>query len=304
MKHPVTEVNEGLPSSYLYVQQTKIGGSATVQTYITYCRAQGMRPATIRLRCHWLNRASRDLPLATATTGDLIAWLGSHEWAPETRKSARAALRSFYDWMTFVGVRDDNPAQLLRPVRVPAGKPRPTPTGILQAALDGATDRDRLMLALAAFAGLRRSEIAGLQWTDITGAMLRIRGKGGAVRHVPISPALADLLDAEAARRDAGQLGTGWRYRAAWKLTAPHVFPGRWDGHASPETVGAVLAARLGSGWSGHTLRHRFATCAYSVQRDLLTVQRLLGHAKPETTARYAEPPHDAALAAVMGAAA
>nr|WP_232848073.1 tyrosine-type recombinase/integrase [Occultella kanbiaonis] len=40
-------------------------------------------------------------------------------------------------------------------------------------------------------------------------------------------------------------------------------------------------------GVSTHTLRHRFATRAHAVERDLLSVQQLLGHASPSTTQRY-----------------
>lgn len=275
-----------------------------LQAYARFCRAQGMRAHTIRLRSQWLTRAAREFALETATTEQLTDWLAGHDWAPETRKSARNALQSFYRWASENGRRDDNPAASLRPIRVPIGMPRPAPTDVLLRALDGATDRDRIMLALAAFAGLRRTEIAELAWSSIVDGRLRIVGKGGRTRQIPISPALAELLTAELDRRAAGTFGTGWRYNASAKLASPYVFPGRWSEHLSPETVGAVLKRRLGDCWSGHTLRHRFATAAYSVQRDLLTVQRLLGHAKPETTARYAEPPAEAALAAVLGAAA
>ncbi|MBA2774731.1 MAG: site-specific integrase [Nocardioidaceae bacterium] len=50
----------------------------------------------------------------------------------------------------------------------------------------------------------------------------------------------------------------------------------------------------LGAGWSGHKLRHRFATTAYAAERDLLAVQQLLGHSRPEVTARYTALPGDA----------
>jgi site-specific recombinase XerD len=38
-----------------------------------------------------------------------------------------------------------------------------------------------------------------------------------------------------------------------------------------------------------HALRHRFATKAYNIDRDVFTVQQLLGHASPETTQRYVQ---------------
>ncbi|HET6299160.1 MAG TPA: site-specific integrase, partial [Kribbella sp.] len=53
--------------------------------------------------------------------------------------------------------------------------------------------------------------------------------------------------------------------------------------------------------WTGHSLRHRFASAAYAVDRDLRAVQELLGHSKPETTARYVATPDGALRAAVAG---
>ncbi|WP_420868971.1 tyrosine-type recombinase/integrase [Brachybacterium muris] len=51
--------------------------------------------------------------------------------------------------------------------------------------------------------------------------------------------------------------------------------------------VGELINEALPGTWSAHTLRHRFATEAYRGSRDLLLVQTLMGHSKPETTAIY-----------------
>lgn len=271
--------------------------------YEQHCRAAGLRAQTIRLRLYWLHRAvSQGVDLDTATSHQLIAWLADHDWQPETRKSARASLRSFYGWAAENGYRTDDPSSKLPSVRVPNGVPRPTPTEILQHALTGATDRDRLMIGCAAFAGMRRSEIANLRWTWITRAGVRIRGKGGRTRSVPLLPQLAEALTVEADLRNLGRFGTGWRYINCPE--SPYVFPGRWGQGLTPDAVGKRLALLLGDGWSGHTLRHRFATQAYAVDRDLLTVQQLLGHSNPATTARYTATPPAAATAAVLGTAA
>jgi site-specific recombinase XerD len=56
-------------------------------------------------------------------------------------------------------------------------------------------------------------------------------------------------------------------------------------------------------GWTAHTLRHRFATVAYAGERDLLAVQVLLGHSKPETTRLYVLIPDASLRAAVAWAA-
>jgi site-specific recombinase XerD len=61
----------------------------------------------------------------------------------------------------------------------------------------GKPERDRLLLALMAYAGLRRSELLGLEWDDVdlSRRLLRIRrAKGGRQRTIPIHPALAPLL--------------------------------------------------------------------------------------------------------------
>lgn len=251
----------------------------------------------------WLNRAARTLELAAAGPTDLISWLAEHDWSPETRKSARNSLRSFYSWAVEHGHLHHNPAARLPTVRVPPTTPRPTPCDVLRAALQGASARDRLLIGCAAFAGLRRSEIAALRWDHITWDGVRVVGKGGRGRTVPLLPALAGELRLEAERRSRGLVGDGYRFEP--NPASPYVFPGRFaDQHMSPETVGALLARRLGKGWSGHTLRHRFATMAYAVNRDLLTVQQLLGHSRPETTARYTAVPPGAAAEAVQGAAA
>lgn len=268
--------------------------------YEVYCRAAGMREATIRLRLRWLERVDRELGLDTATRSDLLVWLSQHQWAPETRRSARSALQSFYRWAVDEHQLELDPAAKLPSVRVPAGVPRPAPTDILQQAINAATDRDRLMIGLAAYAGLRRTEIATLRWDAVSWAGLRIVGKGGRQRQVPVLPRLQEWLDQEQALRSQGLLGTGHRYEP--DPGSPYVFPSHIGGPISPFTVGAILSRALGSGWTGHTLRHRFATLAYSAERDLLTVQQLLGHSKPETTARYTAVPEGAALRAVQAA--
>jgi integrase/recombinase XerC len=275
---------------------------AALSKYQAFCIAAGMRPATIRLRSTWLRRAARSVDLLTATCSDLISWLAVPAWQPETRKSARSALRSFYSWAVAESIIGHDPSERLPKVRVPHGTPRPTPTPVLTEALAQASERDRLIIALAAFAGLRRSEIAGLKWSAIESSTLRVTGKGGHIRMVPLAHTLAIMLDTERRHRAAGRIGGGWRFRV--DPASPFILPSHKGGHLHPETVGSILSASLGMGWSGHTLRHRFATKAFAVDRDLVTVQQLLGHRNPQTTIRYTQAPNDAARAAVAGAVA
>ncbi len=73
-----------------------------------------------------------------------------------------------------------SPTGTERAVRIPAGRPRPAPDDVFAAALSAATGRNRLMLLLAAHAGLRRAEIAQVRRGDLVGRELRVRaGRGG-----------------------------------------------------------------------------------------------------------------------------
>src|SRR5699024_10716014 len=119
---------------------------------------------------------------------------------------------------------------------------------------------------------------------DLMGWSLRVTGKGGRVRVVPMSDGLAATVKAQA--------GLGY------------LFPGRDGGHVSPDWVGRLVGRGLPQGLSMHSLRHRFATIAYSYDRDLLTVQGLLGHASPGTTQRYVVAPGEAARRTVLAVAA
>jgi integrase/recombinase XerD len=146
----------------------------------------------------------------------------------------------------------------------------------LFAAIDRLKDRALLMTAYAA--GLRISEVAALRVEDIDSGRMVIRvrqGKGRKDRYVMLSPRLLDLL------------------RRYWKAARPRtwLFPGR-----DPERpIGirtvtrvcrrALRAAGLEKRVTVHTLRHSFATHLLEAGTDLRTIQVLLGHRSPRTTA-------------------
>lgn len=255
--------------------------NAELDAYVLHLRAAGMSPATIRLKRQHLERALTwfDAPSPWAVTLDqMTEYLAVHDWAPESRKSVRSSLRGFYRWAEDVGHVADDPSRKLPRVPVPQRLPHPAPTTVFDRALDEADSRTLLMLQLAAYAGLRRAEIAGLHTDDVIGDTIRVRGKGGKVREVPAHAALVDALSS---------------------VPRGFVFPGNDNGHLSPDRVGRIMAKVLGNGWTAHSLRHRFATRAYAAERDLLTVQQLLGHSSVATTQRYTQVPDDALRRAV-----
>lgn len=204
------------------------------------------------------------------TLDELTAWLGVQEWATETRRSVRSSLRGFYGWAVEVGYLNQSPAVELKPIRPAVPNPRPARDEAYAAALRVADEREQLMLRLAAESGMRRAEVAQVHARDLEedllGWSLRVHGKGDRERTVPLSPGLALAL------------------RTRVLTTGGYAFPGYGGGHLSPRWVGKIVGRLL----------HRFATRAYAVDRDLLTVQQLLGHASPTTTTVYVQLPSDA----------
>jgi integrase/recombinase XerC len=277
-----------------------------ISGFVIHMQAAGLSAQTVRLRRHYLERVAEDLGTATpwdVTADRLTWWLSRPEWAPETRKSARASVTTFYRWAVDTDriPAHASPARRLPPVTVPHTAPRPAPDRVLTPALWSGTDRDRLFLMLAAYAGLRRGEIAAVHPGDIDHEtrQLHVRGKGRRERWVPLHDDLYAELVAELERRSAGRHGSGYRY-GQYVEPGGWLFPGR-TGHVTPDVPGRVVADLLGNGWTAHSLRHRFASQAYAVERDLRAVQELLGHSKPETTARYVRTPQGAMRAAVRG---
>lgn len=192
------------------------GWPAAIDGYLTWLAASGASRATLRLRRHYLRHLAADNPAGPwAVTGDdLVRFHAVAEWAPETRKSARATVRGLYRWAVDSGRIAADPSRGLPRVRVPTTVPRPAPAEVIAAALASAADSlARLMLLLGAYAGLRCGEIAGLHTRDVAGGSLRITGKGGRTRVIPLHPTLAAALAV---------------------VPEGYVFPGQIDGHLSP----------------------------------------------------------------------
>ena len=249
-----------------------------IDEYLTAQRAAGAPATTCTTRRGHLEHAARRLGGSpwTLTGRELVDWCGTQEWARETRRGRRSTFRSFWGWAVKSGRTEDNPA--LELPRVPATIPaaRPTPDRVYKEAMIAARGRDRLILRLAAEIGLRRAEIAQMHSRDLVedllGWSLVVHGKGGKERTVPLPDGLARAL------RDCGE---GW------------IFPGDDHGHLSPRWVGKIATRLLDGPWTLHTLRHRFATLAYDVDRDVFVVQELLGHSSPATTRRYVQTRRD-----------
>lgn len=167
--------------------------------------------------------------------------------------------------------------------------------------LEAAEDpTDRMTMLLMAYAGLRRSEAAGLRISDIFSDRLTITGKGhgkGKTRIVPLSRKLAAEIDAYMARRQEILGG----------IEDPHLL-------VAPRQKGWVeltplyiwrriraLCERTGVDVSPHSFRRYFATQIYArmPDKDIHVLQQLLGHSSPVTTARYLQTDRKAMCQAV-----
>ena len=143
------------------------------------------------------------------------------------------------------------------------------------------------MLSLAAFAGLRCQEIAGLERDDVLEAkgLLRIRhGKGGKERIVPLHP------DVQSALRCLPMPKTGYLFRRPQG--------GRFTANWMSVCVSKYLA-EINVNATAHQLRHWFGTEIYASTHDIRVTQELLGHSDPVTTAGYIAYSHVDAAAAV-----
>lgn len=255
--------------------------AAAIDAWLSWLRAAGRPPTTLRLRRYQLQRVAEGVAPAgpwEVTGEQLLGWLAAQNWSAETRRSWRAALRSFYGWAIEVGRSNCNPSQLVPAVKPTVPSPRPAPEDVYRIALASADDRVRLMVRLAAEMGLRRGEVSRVHGRDLErdadGWYLRVHGKGGKIRRLPVDDGLARILIRRA--------GIGF------------AFPGNDHGHLSAHYVGKLVARALPDAWAMHSLRHRFGTLAYGVDRDLVTVQQLMGHASVQTTIRYVQRPAEA----------
>lgn len=141
--------------------------------------------------------------------------------------------------------------------------------------------RDRAILTLFCFAGLRRNELRLLDRADIQWERRRVQvrhGKGGKTRVVPLHPSAADAIRAYLGQRvdpDPALFLSGRRRRIA-NRTLGHVLHRYLPGLGIGEERITL-----------HALRRTFATVLYQRTRDPVAVQRLLGHANLQTTMLY-----------------
>jgi integrase/recombinase XerC len=146
--------------------------------------------------------------------------------------------------------------------------------------------RDRALLETLYSAGLRVSELTGLNLDDLDldDGLATVRGKGKRERLALLGPPAVEALRAWLAARPAVASGRAARL--------PALFANKNGTRLSPRSVGRLLAkylaqAGLDPRTSPHTLRHSFATHLLDAGADIRSVQELLGHRSLSTTQIY-----------------
>jgi integrase/recombinase XerD len=231
---------------------------------------------------------------------DFLAALraGGQDAPPLAATSAARAVVAVRGLHRFLALEGETPSDPARAVTPPA-PPRRLPKALrvdeverlLSAASVGDTPaalRDRALLELLYGSGARVSEATALDVDDLpsTGEdpVVRLLGKGGKERIVPLGSYAADALGAWLVRGRPVLAGAG-RGTAA-------VFVNRRGGRLSRQSAwnaikAAARRADLADSVSPHTLRHSFATHLLDGGADIRVVQELLGHSSVTTTQIY-----------------
>ncbi len=217
----------------------------------------------------------------------LTLYLRKHGASPPTRARKLASLRTFMRFCREMGYLESDPTESLeapfRRKRLPKALSRSQAEDLLGQPNESRTPyRDQALLELMYAAGLRASEIVGVDLQDLDSKerALRVRGKGNKERLALFGETCASSLDAYVAIE-----------RAAPRAGNP-LFTNPKGGRLSTRSVQNVVKkwarrAGLPGDVSPHTLRHSFATHLLDGGADLKTVQQLLGHENLATTQIY-----------------
>ena len=273
---------------------------AAIQEYIDYCRVEkGLSPNTLSAYQRDLGRLAgfchkQQRPLLEAGGEDLQGFLDLlYRDKLSSRSIARyvASVRNFYSYQLRQARISVDPTVDIRSPKQWKQLPKflsLEEVDRLLEAPDAAKPRgarDRAMLQLLYAAGLRVSELVGIQLTELNSQLgvLRVTGKGDKQRMVPVGKVALEAIEGylEDARpqilkrRHSRYLfvtarGTLLTRQAFWKLLKNY-------------GLQAGIAKRL----TPHLLRHSFATHLLERGADLRSLQLMLGHADISTTQIY-----------------
>ena len=266
-----------------------------VEQHLEALRARGAGAQTLRAYrsdladyTAWLE--TQGATPATASRAHVRAYaadLAARGLAPSTRSRRLSAVRGFHRRLAGDDTGRDPAAEIPGPKRqrrLPVVPPERDTERMLDVAWPGTPLglRDRALLELLYGCGIRAAEACALDLASVDGRTLRVVGKGGKTRLVPLGEPAADAIAA-------------WLARGRPELATPDSPPALLLSHrgnrldtsgvrrALDRRLRAVGLDHLGP----HALRHAYATHMLEGGGDLRAIQELLGHASLATTEVY-----------------
>jgi integrase/recombinase XerD len=277
-----------------------------VTDFLTWLAAErGRSPNTLAayrrdLQAYWNWLVPQQRSLADVREDDVTAYvhhLRQLGRAPSSIARALVSIRSLHRFLSSEGVVASDPAADVEVPKVPQGLPKALAEEEVERLIgavngdDAPARRDRAMLEVLYGSGLRISELVGLSMSDVDldADLLRVHGKGGKERVVPVGRMAHRALEA--------WLSPGGRTalepeRWARRGDAEALFLNQRGGRLSRQGAWAIIRAHgdragLGDRLTPHVLRHSCATHMLDHGADIRTVQELLGHASISTTQIY-----------------
>jgi integrase len=245
-----------------------------IEAHVRHIQAAGLAENTVDDRRKILTRVNRDLPygLDQAATEELEAWFAKgvtrmgRPWSRKTRATYHEHVAAFYRWATRGGDArlDWDPFASVPHPKAPRGVPHPATDRQLADILDRAARPHLTAIKLAAFAGMRASEIAAATREQLLLDDIEILGKGGRTRLVPCHQVIAD---------EAAGLGDGRIFWTPTRLPAT----GDWLSGEVSQYLTSLGYPQLTLHW----FRHWFATTTLKACKNIRVVQELLGHSDP-----------------------
>lgn len=237
--------------------------------------------------------------ITTSDVFDFLAYLASdrpvnpdspapdHGVSASTRARKLSAIKSFYKYLTVRTKQlQDNPVADLEYPKLRKSLPKyltlQESAALLQSVSGQNQARDYAILMLFLNCGIRRSELVGLNLTDVYEDRIRVVGKGNKERFVYFGSSCRKAIDAYLP------------IRSKMVLTDNRAFFGSRNGNRiSTDAVHALVKKALlkagldATQYSAHKLRHTAATMMLSGGVDVKTVQEVLGHENLNTTQIY-----------------
>jgi integrase/recombinase XerD len=236
----------------------------------------------------------------TVTRAHAIAWrddLGQRALNGTTIRHRLSALSSLFDYLCEKNAVTHNPVKGVKRPKVDSGEGRTPALGDHQArkllnAPESETlrgKRDRAILAALLYHALRREELCKLRVKDFRHGRrgvphLKVSGKGGKTRYVPLHPAAGGLVHEYLEAAGHGTDDTGALFRPISNNTNGSTKGITADGIYK---IVRAYSGRLGFEIGAHSLRATAATNALDHQADIAKVQEWLGHANISTTRIY-----------------